>query len=188
MKKIVAFSKKLINIVSKFDWIVDIDVSLHIIDQLWFFNEFLKSIKRRTIKIEEKKLYSNKYDTTIIKIKNDECRLTKILYVSNLDVNLLFERRLIKKEFKNNFDNDDLYMCNLQDIKVVKASTRDGIYVINHIAFKLFDEFILIVTIVMITNKSYKLTQIILSILFVIIDFDEIFEIITSKKRDLYTF
>ena len=47
-----------------------------------------------------------------MKIKNDECRLTKISYVSNLDVNLLFERRLTKKKFKNNFDNDDLYIYN----------------------------------------------------------------------------
>ena len=67
------------------------------IDQLQFFNEFLISIKKRTIKIEEKILHSNQCKTMIMKIKNDEYQLTNVLYVFNLKINLLFEKRFTKK-------------------------------------------------------------------------------------------
>ena len=97
MKEIVVFFKELINKILKSDWIVNIGVSFYVIDQLRFFNEFLISIKRRTIRIEEEILHSNQCETMIMKVKNDECRLTNVLYVFNLRINLLFEKRLTKK-------------------------------------------------------------------------------------------
>ena len=116
MKKIVVLFKKLISKILKSNWIADIDASSHMIDQLRLFNESLKSIKRRTIKIEEEKLYSNQCDTMTMRVKNDKSRLTKILYVSDLEVNLLFERRFIKKKLKESFDDNDLYMHIKQSI------------------------------------------------------------------------
>ena len=80
------------------------------IDQFRLFNEFFNSIKRRTIKIEKRKLYSNQCETIILRVKNDESRLTKIFYVFDLEINLLFDKRFIKCELKENFNNDDLYM------------------------------------------------------------------------------
>ena len=100
MKKIAVLFKKLINKILKFDWIADIDVSFHMIDQFRFFNEFFKSIKKRIIKIEKRKLYSNQCETTIMKMKNKKCRLTNVFYVFDFDVNLLFEIRFIKKKLK----------------------------------------------------------------------------------------
>ena len=72
-------------------------------DQLRLFNEFLISIKRRTIKIEEKILHSDQCETIIMKVKNDECRLTNVLYVFNLRINLLFEKRFTKKNLRKKF-------------------------------------------------------------------------------------
>ena len=46
----------------------------------------------------------------IIKVKDDECRLTNVLYVFNLKINLLFEKRFTKKSLRENFDDNDLYM------------------------------------------------------------------------------
>ena len=56
MLEITILFKKLINIISKFDWIADTDVTSHITNQLRLFSEPLKSIKRRTIKVGEGKL------------------------------------------------------------------------------------------------------------------------------------
>ena len=98
MKRIVILFKELINKIFKLNWIADIDVSFYMTDQLRFFNKSFTSIKRRTIKIEERILHSDQYETMIMKIKNDECRLINVLYVSNLKINLLFERRFTKKD------------------------------------------------------------------------------------------
>ena len=63
-KKFVVLSKKMISDISKNKWIVNFDVFVSIIDNLELFNDFLKSIKKRVIKIEKKKLYSNKNSLT----------------------------------------------------------------------------------------------------------------------------
>ena len=137
VQKIVLLFKKLINIIFKFDWIANIDVTSHMIDQFRLFNKLLKSIKRRTIKIEKRKLYSNQCDTMMMKVKNDESRLTKILYVSNLEINLLFARRFIKCELRKNFNNDDLYMHIKRNIETLKVFARDDIYIVDKVALEL---------------------------------------------------
>ena len=98
MKKIVVLFKELIDKIFKLNWIADIDVSFYIINHFQFFNESFFSIKKRTIKIEKKILYSNQCEIMIMRVKNDECRLTNVLYVFNLKVNLLFEKRFTKKD------------------------------------------------------------------------------------------
>ena len=137
MKELAALFKELVNKILKSDWIADTDVSSHMTDQLRFFNEFLTSIKRRTIKIEEKILFSNQCETAIMKIKTDECHLTKVLYVSDLEINLLSDKRLIKKKLKRSFDDNDLYMHNKQNVKVLTTPARENIYIVNQIKFEL---------------------------------------------------
>ena len=110
IKKIVILFKKLISKIFKSDWIINIDVSFYMIDQFRFFNEFLISIKRRTIKIKEKMLHLNQCEIMIMKIKNDKCWLTNVLYVFNLKINLLFERCFIKRNLQKSFNDNDLYM------------------------------------------------------------------------------
>ena len=74
-----------------------------------------------------------------MKMKNEECRLTKILYVFDLEVNLFSEKRFTRKRLKGSFDDDDLYMHTKQDIEVIKALVKGGIYVVDRITSK-FDE------------------------------------------------
>ena len=45
-----------------------------------------------------------------MKVKNDECRLTNVLYIFNLKINLLFEKRFTKKNLQESFNDNDLYM------------------------------------------------------------------------------
>ena len=137
LKEIATLFKKLTSIVFKFDWIVDIDVTFHMTDQLQLFSESLKSIRRRTIRVEEGRLYSDQCGTMIIRVNNDECRLTNVLYVPELRVNLLSDRRFIKCELRENFNNDKLFMHIKKGIEVLRAPARSGIYIVDKITFKL---------------------------------------------------
>ena len=91
------------------------------IDDFRLFNEFFKSIKRRTIKIEKKRLYSNQCDSMTIRVKNDENMLTKMFYVFDFDVNFLFVKHFIKKKLIKNFNDDNLFMRIKQNIKIFRT-------------------------------------------------------------------
>ena len=39
-------------------------------------------------------------------------KLSSVLYISKLEMNLLFERRMYKKDLQKSFDDKDLYMYN----------------------------------------------------------------------------
>ena len=54
-----------------------------------------------------------------------------MLYVSDFKVNLLFKRRFIKKELRESFDNDDLYMHIKQNTEMFKTFVRNNVYIIN---------------------------------------------------------
>ena len=146
------------------------------IDQLRLFSESLTFIKRRTIKIEKRKLYSNQREMTIIKMKNEICRLTKILYVFDLEINLFSKKRFIKKKLKESFDDDDLYMHTKQNIEMIKVFVKDEIYVINRITSK-FDEFALttineIVIVFIVTFMMIFIVIFTSTTLSIMIDFD----------------
>ena len=73
----------------------------------------------------------------IIRVNKKKCHLTKILYVFDLDVNLLFERRFIKCELIKSFNNDDLYMYIKKIIEMFKTFAREDIYIIDKITLEL---------------------------------------------------
>ncbi len=67
-------------------------------DQLRLFNDSLNRIKRRQIKIEEGKLYVNYCDTVTMRDLNENSvLLSSVLYVFNLGVNLLSDKRMCEK-------------------------------------------------------------------------------------------
>ena len=184
MKEIAALFKKLISKILKFDWIADIDASSHMTDQLQLFSESLKLIKRRTIKIKEKRLYSDQCKTTIMRIKNEENWLIEMLYVPDLEVNLLSERRFIKKELRESFNDDDLYMHIKQNTEMLKASARDDVYIVNQITSEL-NELALTAT-TMSASEANELTLIILSTLSVMTSSNDFsFDFNDSDSQDL---
>ena len=71
----------------------------------------------------------------IMKTHYEQCRLTKMFYIFDLKINLLFERRFIKYDFKKSFDNDDLYIHIKEKIEMFFAFARDDIYIMNKFAF-----------------------------------------------------
>ena len=70
-----------------------------------------------------------------MKIYHEQYRLTKVFYIFDLKINLLFERRFTKYNFKKNFDNNNLYIYIKKKIEMFFAFTRNNIYIINKFAF-----------------------------------------------------
>ena len=70
-----------------------------------------------------------------MRVKDGECWLTNVLYVFNLKINLLFERRFTKKNLRRNFDDNNLYMHITQDAEMLKTFVQNDIYIINQITF-----------------------------------------------------
>ena len=168
------------------------------IDDFRFFNEFLKSIKKRTIKIEKKKLYSNQYDSMTMRVKNDESMLTKMFYVFDFDVNFLFVKHFIKKKLIENFNDDNLFMRIKQNIEIFRAFVQENVYIMNKITSK-FKKYALLTIITIeflkVLSVSFAMSTIVNSneILSNVdidfrneIDFQQFESQSFKKKRDLY--
>ena len=137
----------MINNISKKTWIVDIDASFSMIDDLELFKKFLKLIKRRVIKIEKKKLYSNKCDLTRVQNKKKKTRLITTFYVSNLKINFFSIKRLCEMKLQKSFDENDFYMRDKHEQLTLKISICNDVYIIDKIIKKL-NEIILIATMI----------------------------------------
>ena len=96
------------------------------------------------IKIREKRLYINYCDTVTIQDQTENfILLYYILYVSKLDINLLSEKQMCKKDLWESFDTWELYMHNENDKLMLETSQKDDIYVVKHIVKRL-NEFALV--------------------------------------------
>ena len=106
------------------------------IDDFELFKKFLKLIKKRVIKIEEKKLYSNKCDLTRVQ-KKKKNRLITIFYVLNLKIIFLSIKRLCEMKLQKNFDENDFYMRDKHERLTLKVSICNDVYIIDKIIKKL---------------------------------------------------
>ena len=142
-EKIAALSKKIISKISKSYWVADSDVFSHMTDQLWLFRDSLMQICWVIIKIREERLYTDYCSTVTMQ---DQIRnfilLYYILYVSKLDINLLSEKQMCKKDLWKSFNTWELYMHDENDKLMLETSQKDDIYVVKYIAKRL-DEFAL---------------------------------------------
>ena len=75
----------------------------------------------------------------MMRIINKQNVLTNVFYVSNFDVNLLFEKTLCVSESKKNFDENDLYLHDKYNKQIFKISDRRKLYIVNKITFQLND-------------------------------------------------
>ncbi len=143
-ENITTLSKNIISKISEFNWIADSDVFLHMTDQLWLFSESLIYIKRHIIKVEEKKLYVNHCNTAVMQNHHENSvKLFSVLHVSKLEMNLLFERRMCKKDLQESFDDKDLYMHDKWEKQMIETLKCENIYIVKRIANDL-DEFALL--------------------------------------------
>ncbi len=66
--------------------------------------------------------------------------LAKTLYVSNLKVNLLLERRLAQASFDETFNEQELYLVDSKfKERIISAILKKDVYVVSHIVDKLVD-------------------------------------------------
>jgi len=70
-------------------------------------------------------------------------KLSFVLHVSKLKINLLFEKRMCKKDLQESFDNKDLYMHDKQKKQMIKTLKCKDVYIVKRIANNL-DEFALL--------------------------------------------
>ena len=137
-KKIAALFKKIISKISRSYWIADSDVFSYMTDQLQLFRDSLMQIHWVIIKIEEKRLYADYCDTVTIQDQTENfILLYYILYVSKLDINLLSEKWMCKKDLWESFNTQELYMHDENGKLMLETSQKDDIYVVKHIAKKL---------------------------------------------------
>jgi len=113
-------------------------------DQLQLFNDFLVCIKKCIIKVEEKKLYVNHCDTAVMQNHHkNSVKLSSVLHVSKLEMNLLSERRMCKKDLQESFDDKDLYMHDKRRKQMIEILECKDVYIVKRIANNL-DEFALL--------------------------------------------
>ena len=139
-------------------------------DDFSLFNDSLKFIRRRDIKIEEDKLYSNKYDMTRVTDKKSRSRLITTLYVSNLKVNFLSIKRLCEMRVESHFDKNVLRLVNKSERLVVRASICNDVYVVDKITNALDEK-------TFITNMIDDVREVIYEINDEIISFEDEFDL-----------
>ncbi len=143
-ENIATLSKNIVSKISEFNWVADSDVFSHMIDQLWLFSDSLVYIKRCIIKVKEEKLYINYCDTVIMQDHyENSVKLSSVLHVFKLKMNLLFEKRMCKKDLQESFDDKDLYMHNKWEKQMIETLKCKNIYIVKRIANNL-DEFALL--------------------------------------------
>jgi len=134
-ENIAALSKNIVSKISEFNWIADSDVFSHMIDQLWLFSDSLVRIKKCIIKVKERKLYVNHCDTAVMQDHyENSVKLSSVLHVSKLKMNLLFERRICEKDLQESFDDKDLYMHNKRKKQMIEILECEDVYIVKRIA------------------------------------------------------
>ena len=91
-------------------------------------------IRKRTIKIRKKNLYSDYINIVEIRVLDGEStKLVKILYISKFKINLLSNRKFYKSELKETWDRNGLYFYNNLIFKIIGVIKHGGVYIINKI-------------------------------------------------------
>ncbi len=105
------------------------------------------------IKVREKRLYINYYNTVTIQNKNENLVLLNLtFYVLKLEVNLLSEKKMYKKKLFKYFNYKNLYMQNKSRKLILKVFEKERVYIIKYILSNL-NEFTLL-SVIHIQSKS----------------------------------
>ena len=121
-------------LVSKDLWIADTGASSPMTDNLRLFRGPLTPIRRRTIKVGGGVLYSDQRGTAEMIGRNGRTQLAKCLYVPGLGVNLLSGRRLCSTGLRGSFDSKGLYLHDKHGKEMLRALTKNGIYIVDTVA------------------------------------------------------
>ena len=63
--------------------------------------------------------------------------LINVLYILNLKINLLLDRRICQKNLYKDFDKHSIQMRNKQERRIFIANQQKDVYIINKIALNL---------------------------------------------------
>lgn len=106
-----ALSKELACKLPPSEWVADSGASSHMTDQVRLFRKPLMSIRRRTIKVGEGKLYADHRGTAVLQtLDRRKALLHDVLYVPDLGCNLLSGRKMCQRGLHGSFDDSNLTM------------------------------------------------------------------------------
>ena len=135
-EKIAHITQKATSKLESSTWIADIDASSHITNKFNLFSNPLTRIRRRTIKVEERELYTNQMRTIVLRSRKERfIDIKRVYYVSNLEANLLSCRRLCILKLKDRFDINFIYL-HVNEKNMLKANHKERVYVLTWISSK----------------------------------------------------
>jgi hypothetical protein len=92
-------------------WIINTNAFIHMINQLSLFKRLLRRVKERVVhNARDFKLQIKRAENVKIYMKEGVMRLLNVLYVLNLDVNLLFRTSLYNIGLIRSFNKKALYI------------------------------------------------------------------------------
>ena len=128
------FCKENVSTTSADTWISDSGASSHMTDNLGFFSKPLRQTGRTPIKVGGGRLYLTQRGTIRIKdISRSQIKLKDVLYVLELEINLLSKRKLCKEELTGYFNNKKMYYQDRLGNTIIEATEKDGVYVLDKI-------------------------------------------------------
>ena len=73
-----------------------------------------------------------------MRMKNDNfTSLTNVLYVSRLEVNLLFVKKTCQSDLKSEFNDKIFYLTNKHEKRIVEAFNKNDVYIIEKLTFNI---------------------------------------------------
>ncbi len=133
--KLATLFKEVVSKICDDDWVANTRASSYMTNTLRHFRGPLTTISRRTIRVNERKLYFSQRGTIRMYAKDDnKARLTKALYVLGLKINLLSRRRICQKDFHEEFDKNKMWMQNKKGKRVLIAKQQEEVYIVDKIA------------------------------------------------------
>ena len=73
-----------------------------------------------------------------MRMKNDNfTSLTNVLYVSRLEVNLLFVKKTCQSDLKNEFNNKIFYLMNKHERRIIEAFDKNDVYIVEKLIFNI---------------------------------------------------
>lgn len=120
----------------KEDWHIDSGTTSHMSNNLKFFNE-IKIRKKHPVELPDGRIiYSSGIGSGFLSCINkdgdvQQILVKNVLYVPDLDTNLLSVRRLTKLGFKVNFKEDECFICDGQTIFATGTIDENNLYKLN---------------------------------------------------------
>jgi hypothetical protein len=114
-------------------WPADTGASSHMAYQPSCFRSLLTPIKRRPIQVRGGVLYAREKGTAVLTCEDGfTIKLSDVLFVPDLGINLLSARRLCQAGLKGNFNSRKMFFKRGEKT-IIEAIMSQGLYIVLHV-------------------------------------------------------